>query len=609
MDALVPDNKAKQLSSYFFARLMPPPLFSLSEWAEENIVLPAGEAARPGKYRNWPYMREPLDAIGDPEVEQISMQKSARIGYTTGLVVALAAKIATDPCPIGLLMPTDDDCRDASVSYLQPVFDATPAMAGLERGEGTMTRKRYLGGASLKILAARAPRNLRRHGFKVLYGDEVDGMEVTSEGDPIALAEKRTLAYPDRKMVWGSTPTTEGISVIEKKYQASDQRIFEVPCPQCGEFFEIMWEHIRYDASTVELEEKAWCECPANGCVIEERSKREMVERGRWRATRPEVKKHRGYRINALVSLLANASWGQLAAEYVRAKRGGPADERVFANTILGQTWRDSLNKLDAEVLAERVEPIGLGNIPPWVLFTTCGADVQDDRIEATILGWGKSGPPCVLAHHVIDGNTLDDTTWATFDKWLRRTYRHPKGWQLGIDAAAVDSGGHEGRTQKVYDFCGTRYRRRIFAIKGASGARPMWKRAQKVKRVARLFIIGHDQAKTEVMQSLSLDPFDKEGNPNANAIRLSEDLPEEWFEGVTNEVRNIRYVRNRPVIEFVPKKSGARVEALDCMCYGWAIRASAQVKSIDLAERAARGTPEEKPKRGPGDWAAALNR
>jgi len=604
-----PSNKTKALARFFFGVLAPAPLFSLSEWAEENIVLPASEAARPGRFRNWPYMREILDGIGDPEVEEITVQKATRIGYTTSLVVALAAKIATDPCPICLLVPTDDDARDTSVTHIQPVFDATPAMGGLERGEGTMTRKRYMGGASLKILAARSPRNLRRHGFKVLYADEIDAMETTTEGDPLALSEKRTLAYPDRKMVWGSTPTEEDVSPVEGKYKLSDQRVFEVPCPHCGEFFEILWHHIRYDPATVELDQNAWCQCPAHGCVIEERDKREMVEAGRWRATRPEVIRHRGYRLNALVALLANTKWGQLAAEYEQSRRAGPAKMQVFHNTILAKSWRVSLNKLDAEALAERVEPLGLDAIPSWVLFTTCGADVQDDRIEATVLGWGRSGAPCVLGHAIIDGNTLEDETWAAFDKWLRRTWRHPKGWQLGIDACAVDSGGREGRTQKVYDFCGTRYRRRIFPIKGAAGARPMWKRAEKVKRTARLFIIGHDQAKTEVMERLALEPFDAEGNRDPNAIRLSDSLTEEWFEGVTSETRRVRYLHNRPIIEFVPKRSGIRNEPLDCMCYGWAVRASAQVKSIDLDEREERGTPAEKPKRGPKEWAAALNR
>ena len=63
----------------------------------------------------------------------------------------------------------------------------------------------------------------------------------------------------------------------------------------------------------------------------------------------------------------------------------------------------------------------------------------------------------------------------------------------------------------------------------------------------------------------------------------------EDWFDQVTGEVRRVRYVRNRPVIEFVPKRRGQRTEALDALCYAWGVRQSPAVKAIDLRARAAR--------------------
>jgi hypothetical protein len=53
--------------------------------------------------------------------------------------------------------------------------------------------------------------------------------------------------------------------------------------------------------------------------------------------------------------------------------------------------------------------------------------------------------------------------------------------------------------------------------------------------------------------------------------------------------VRRIRYVRNRPIIEFVPKRRGQPVEALDAFCFAWAVRQAPAVKAIDLRARAAR--------------------
>src|SRR3954452_4156662 len=389
---------AAALKRKLYALLEPPPELRLSEWAEQNIVLPEGSRARPGEYRNWPYFREVLDAMSDPAVERITILKSARVGFTKSLMVMMGAVAANDPSPIILLVPTDEDARGIAVDEVEPIFDATPALQGLLKkgrndGRNTLARKALSGGASIKILSARAPRKLRRHDCRILLIDEADAMEITSEGDPISIAEKRTMAQAGRKIIVGSTPTEEGVSVVERLYSESDQRLYEVPCPACGEFHEIRWEDIvcevEHDATTAKYL------CRSCGAFVEERHKPWMVSSGRWRATRPEVASHRGYRINALVSLLANATWPQLMAEWFRAKRGGPAEMQPFVNQVLGRTWKTSINAVDADVLRARVEPFGLRTqrrpkvaIPTPVLLVTVGADVQDDRVEASILGW-----------------------------------------------------------------------------------------------------------------------------------------------------------------------------------------------------------------------------
>jgi phage terminase large subunit GpA-like protein len=292
-------TKIERIVAGLMEHWAPPPPLKLDQWADENIVLPETQNARPGHYRTWPYLREPLDSIGAN----------------------------------GLIIP------------------------GRLTGRNTLTRKSFRTGASLKILSARAPRRLRRHDFRVLYCDEIDAMEITVEGDPIVIAEKRTFTHADRKIVRGSTPTEEDVSLIQRAFVESDQRIFEICCPHCREFFELLWEMIQWPEGEPE---KASCFCPRCGEEIEEKLKPELVELGRWRPMRPEIVNHRGYRLNALISLLPNAAWGKLAAEWLKAKRGGPAEQQVFVNLILGKPWKTSLNRLSAEALAGRVEPIRL---------------------------------------------------------------------------------------------------------------------------------------------------------------------------------------------------------------------------------------------------------
>jgi phage terminase large subunit GpA-like protein len=272
--------------------------------------------------RLWPYQRGIADAIGDPLLERVTVLKPVRVGLTTLLTGAIASFVANDPAPILALLPTESDCRDYVVSDLEPTFAASPAVAGAleaDTDEGmrnTLASRRFPGG-SFKIVASRAPRNLRRHTARVLLIDEADAMDAGPEGSPIALAERRTLSFPDRKIVLGSTPLREDTSNVLRAYAASDQRVFEVPCPDCGGFVELLWSMIEWEP---EDPDTAAFRCPSCRALVTESAKPGMVESGRWRATRPDVVGHAGFRLNALVSLLANATWGKLAAEFLRAK-------------------------------------------------------------------------------------------------------------------------------------------------------------------------------------------------------------------------------------------------------------------------------------------------
>jgi phage terminase large subunit GpA-like protein len=260
------------------------------------------------------------------------MVKAARVGFTTLLTGALGSYIVNEPSPILVLLPTESDCRDYMVMDGEPIFEATPELTGAllannEVGErNTLLSRRFPGGA-LKIVAAKAPRNLRRHTARILMVDEADGMEVGAEGDPIKLGERRTQTFANRKIIIGSTPVFADTSHVLRAYGQSDKRVFEVPCPKCGTFTEIMWANIVWpkdidEKSGIvinEYPEDAVFECPHCKEKISERYKRGMVTAGHWRITRPEVKGHAGFRLNALVSLVPNAAWGALAKEFIQA--------------------------------------------------------------------------------------------------------------------------------------------------------------------------------------------------------------------------------------------------------------------------------------------------
>lgn len=94
--------------------LIPPPRIALSEWIEQNVILPEGVSALPGKVRLWPYQREIADAISNPEIERITLVKPVRTGFTTLLTGAIGGFVANEPSPILVLLPTEADCSEMS---------------------------------------------------------------------------------------------------------------------------------------------------------------------------------------------------------------------------------------------------------------------------------------------------------------------------------------------------------------------------------------------------------------------------------------------------------------------------------------------------------------
>lgn len=537
--------------------LLPPPNVPLAQWIESTVCIPASASALPGRMELWPFQRGWCEAIEDPKIERITILKGARIGYTQWLSATIASFVANSPAPIIALQPTADDARDFSVE-LESMFAASPDLRGLlsedadESGRSTMMARRFAGG-SLKFLAAKSPRNLRRHTTRFLAMDEIDGYEITAEGDPIKLAEMRTLTFRDRKILAGSTPIFDH-GPITRLYDQSDKRIYECLCPSCGEFSEIKWESIRWAEG--DPDSAHWV-CPANGCIVEERFKPEMVAKGRWRAT-ATAKGHAGFAVNCLISPHFNARWGKLATEFLQAKRS-PETLQPFVNTILGQPWKTEGQDLDEHELYQRREAFNLDALPSELLWLTAGVDCQDDRLEVVILGHGETDL-FALGHEVFWGPIDGEQVWQDLDSLLKQVWSHPLGGTIHIDAACIDS-GDGGHTEIVHGFTRARFGRRVVSVKGVPGfSRPFLQRSGTKGQM--LWLAGVDALKSQLFNRLS----------RAQGFRFADVLEPIYFEQLASERRMIRYTRGRPEARFERVK-GRRAETLDATCYAWAAR------------------------------------
>lgn len=545
------------ISTRALASLRPPRRMHLSEWADEHFVLSPESAAVPGPWRTLPYQREILDAISDPLVEQVTVMKSARIGFTLMMSAAIGFLIEHEPSSILIVQPTVDDAKNYSKETIAPMLRDVPALAGVmfrdaeERGpkdpSATLRHKSYPGGV-LSLIGANSGAGFRRVSRRVVMFDEVDAYPPSagSEGDPINLGIKRTEAFHDRKIIAGSTPLTAGASRIEEMFDAGDGRRYHVPCPQCGHLDILSFhegERGHFMRWPEGKPEEAFFVCRLNGCTIEHKDKRWMVERGEWRAERPGGR-HRSYHIWSAYSYSPNATWGQIAAEYVAAKKAGPEKLRTFVNTTLGETWHDRGEAPEWERLYGRREHYQIGSVPPGVAFLTAGVDVQKDRLVYEVVGWSLSKENWSIEAGVLMGDTSRyGESWAQLDRLLGRTFPSSVdgGEALTIRMLAVDSGYN---TQEVYAWARRYPMSRVIATKGKADARALIGtpsavevsvRGRRFGAAYRVWIIGVSIAKTELYGWLRL-PAPLDGVAASPGFCHFPEYDDEYFKQLTAE-------------------------------------------------------------------------
>lgn len=568
--------------------LRPPPKLTLSEWANTYGVLSKETSAQTGKFRSFKYQDGIMDAVTDPTIEEISVMKSARVGYTKITDHVIGYFLEHDPSPILAVQPRVEDAEDYSKTEIMPMLRDTPRLAAItpagkaKDSNQTILRKQFLNGANLVLVGANSPGGFRRITSRIVIFDEVDGYPVGgagSEGDQIALGKKRSETFWNRKIILGSTPTVKGLSRIEKSYEDSDQRKYFVPCPHCGEYQVLEWGDkdspygIKWhkDENGEGLPETAYYACRHNGCVIEHKDLKWMVDRGEWRATAP-FKGHAGFHIWSAYSLFPNAAWKYLVKEWIRVK-GDPLQRQTFINTALGIPYEDVGDiALSEQRLLNRCE-VWEAEVPDGVAVLTAGIDTQDDRFEIEVVGWGANEESWSIAYDVIEGDLETPEPWERLDTYLKQVWRRADGRGFVIRAACHDSGGHH--TQQVYKFAKERIARRIWAIKGESaqgGKRsPVWptKRVtSRTKAAYRPVIIGVNAAKDSIRHRLNMSlPQDGRAAaymhfPTERDLHYFSQLLAERL--VTKESNGQKY----RVWELRPGRAN---EALDCRVYAYA--------------------------------------
>lgn len=552
--------------------LNPPVRMDISEWADSFRIIGAANATPgPWKTDNAPYQREPMNCMSDRRTRRVSLMWSAQVGKTESANNVIGYYVGQNPMSIMLMQPTQSDLKTWQETKLTPLLNDTKQLSDVvakprsRDGVNNQLMKSYPGGFLMFSWSGSA-NTMRGRSAPIIICDEVDGYSMTEEGDPVQLLHQRSATFGDKsKLLEISTPTIKGFSRIEKAFNAGDQRYFYVPCPHCGEFQRFKWAQVQWakDEDGTPLPETALYYCEHCGTGIEDKYKFAMLQRGEWRAKKPFTG-HASFHLNEMYSPWR--TWTQIAQSFLDKKAAG--DVQSFVNVSLAETWEEEGETINESTLMSRRETY-TAECPAGVIVLTVGVDVQPDRLELELVGWGMREESWSIACAVLPGDPDvfgENSVWDALDDFCDRKFLHESGVELSILATCIDSGGNN--TQSVYKYCAKRKSARRFAIKGQGGVGvPIVSAARKKKsgkrnRPVDLYMVGVDQCKSLLYRRL-------EKEAGAGCCHFPDHYEDTYFEQLTAEKCITRYVKGFPKREWV--KIRPRNEMLDCRNYAYA--------------------------------------
>lgn len=528
--------------------------------------------------------RGPMLAYTDPEVRQITLLGPTQLFKSSFLENIVGYHIDVDPASILLVQPTATLAESFGKDRIDKMIRDTPVLTGKvsdkksRDSSNTLTYKAFVGGY-LALVGSNSPVDLSSRPIRVALMDETDKYPESAgkEGDVPSLVKERTATFFDSKIVMVCSPTIDGRSRIANEYDQGDKRIYCVPCPHCEHAEEMLWPNVRWPEGKADA---ALYHCPACKKPWTEPERQAAIKRGYWIAT-AEFKGHASFRCSKLVSPWETVA--VMARKWVEAI-GKPEKLKVFMNTQLAETWVEKGEAPDYQRLYERRETFEQDTIPAGVSFLVCGADVQKDRIEYEVVGYGRDKQSWSIAYRVLMGDTADAAVWIELDKVLNETWKTHDERELQVRILTIDSGYN---TQHVYNWARRHSGDRVRVIKGSDNAQMIFgtpkdidvsRDGSRLRRALKLWTVGVSVIKTELYGWLKLDkPEDNKPYPPGYCHFPQYDL--EHFKRLCAEQLMKRTIRGRTAYRWEKLSNMERNEQLDCRVYA---RAAAGMFGLD---------------------------
>lgn len=595
---------------------------NLADWADENFYLSSESSYIEGRWETMPFQLAPMNAIAHPDIPQVNIVKSARVGYSQMLRAALGYFAEHKKRNQIIYQPTDGQASGFMKAHIETMIRDVPVVKtiapwhGKKHRDNTLDTKRFSNGKQLWCLGGAAAKNYREKSPDNVYYDELAAFEddVEKEGSPTFLGDKRIEGSAFPKSVRGSTPKNAGTCQITKAAEEAECYFrFHLPCPECQQEQVLKWggKDCEFGIKWIDDDPKtAKYKCEHCGELIDNNSLYSMQQDGVWRCVntgmyttdgisffdakerQTEPPESVAFHVWTAYSLFT--TWTKIVSDFLKAHKDR-SKLKTFTNTTLGEVWEeDQGEKLEHENLYSRREHYK-SEIPVENCVVTCAIDVQDDRFEVEHVAWVSGEESYRLAYKRLFGDLSRSQIWNNLKKHVNRDFKNSRGEIINARIIVIDSGGHY--TDEVMQWCKKNGPQKFIPLKGHNQmGKPvaMYPRKKNRKGVY-LTMVGTDTAKEIITDRL------KQLEPGEGYMHypISQQFDEDYFKHLTNERKLIKFVKGRRTI--VWDSGGRRNEPLDTSVYNLsAIRILQQHFSVVLPKpfNDAEENPAEKKKK-----------
>ena len=359
----------------------------LRRWALRSLVVADGpRAGRPFRIASPPW-GEVLDAMDDPDLEQVTIRGSIQSGKTATLIAAGLGHMAAGRSV--LIFEPDDRlkrtlaarliawgraCRDLTI---REAFDPKrpPFVRSTDAGGRLEVISAREGGAGVMRTAEIVIVDELRLFHKDLLGDLID----------------RMAAYGGRgRLITASSAGYEHECKTSTELEKSDSRHWFLQCPSCGHENVADWRNVVYGGRRYPVYVMPCCGASLEGIPF-----RRAMQAGRWKPTKdPMVPGTRGYHLDAFTSPFESLrtivrQWKRADAH--RKQTGSMAEVISFQTGRLAIPYKpEAVQGVTPEGIRSSCREDYDPAIAPAGACVLIGAvDVQDNRLEAEVSAWG----------------------------------------------------------------------------------------------------------------------------------------------------------------------------------------------------------------------------